>query len=77
MINANTIPMFKTPEIVDDFDSAHDIVLKCGDTLQFLQSLPQGFAKLIVTSPPYNLGKEYEHRTAIESGVHPVFWTMS
>jgi len=67
MINANTIPLFKTPEIVDDFDSAHDIVLKCGDTLQFLQSLPQGIAKLIVTSPPYNLGKEYEHRTAIES----------
>lgn len=66
MLNPNTLPLFKTPEIVQHFDSAHDIVLNCGDTLEFLQSLPEGIAKLIVTSPPYNLGKEYENRTEIE-----------
>jgi DNA modification methylase len=66
MLNPNTLPLFKTPEIVEHFDSAHDIVLNCGDTLEFLQSLPEGIAKLIVTSPPYNLGKEYENRTEID-----------
>lgn len=66
MLNPNTLPLFKTPEIVEHFDSAHDIVLNCGDTLEFLRSLPDGIAKLIVTSPPYNLGKEYESRTEIE-----------
>jgi adenine-specific DNA-methyltransferase len=66
VIQANTYPLFKSPEIVEDFDSAHDIVLKCGDTFEFLHSLPHGIAKLIVTSPPYNLGKEYENRTDIE-----------
>jgi adenine-specific DNA-methyltransferase len=66
VIQANTYPLFKSPEIVEDFDWAHDIVLKCGDTFEFLHSLPHGIAKLIVTSPPYNLGKEYENRTDIE-----------
>ena len=67
MITAsNTLPLFKSPEIVEDFDSAHDIVLKCGDTIEFLQTLPENIAKLIITSPPYNLGKEYESRIEIE-----------
>lgn len=61
-----TIPLFKSPEIVEDFDSAHDIVLHCGDTIDFLHSLPSQIAKLIITSPPYNLGKAYENRTDIE-----------
>jgi adenine-specific DNA-methyltransferase len=63
----NTIPLFTTPEIVTEFDSAHDIVLRCGDTLDFLKGLPNDIAKLIVTSPPYNLGKAYETKTAIEA----------
>lgn len=66
MTRTNTLPLFKSPEIVENFDSAHDIVLRCGDTLEFLRTLPQGIAKLIITSPPYNLGKEYESRTGIE-----------
>jgi adenine-specific DNA-methyltransferase len=63
----NTLPLFKTPEIVGEFDSAHDIVIQCADTLEFTRSLPSDIAKLIITSPPYNLGKEYENRTGIES----------
>jgi len=62
----NTLPLFKSSEIVDYFDSAHNIVLKCADTLEFLQTLPSQICKLIITSPPYNLGKEYENKTAIE-----------
>jgi DNA modification methylase len=32
------------------------------DNLPFMQGLPSESMKLIVTSPPYNLGKEYEQR---------------
>lgn len=39
---------------------ARQIVLRSDDAFQFLRTLPDGFAKLIITSPPYNLGKEYE-----------------
>ncbi len=37
-----------------------------GDTLEFLHSVPDGAINLIVTSPPYNVGKEYEVKTSIE-----------
>lgn len=33
-----------------------------GDCVEFLKSQPSNSAQLIVTSPPYNLGKEYETR---------------
>lgn len=33
-----------------------------GDRLDFLKTLPSESARLVVTSPPYNLGKEYERR---------------
>lgn len=61
-----TLPLFKSPEIVDNFDLEHRIVLHCGDTLDFLKILPDETAKLIITSPPYNLGKQYESKTQIE-----------
>ena len=61
-----TLPLFKSPEIVDNFDLEHRIVLHCGDTLDFLKILPDETAKPIITSPPYNLGKQYESKTQIE-----------
>jgi DNA modification methylase len=58
--------MFTGPEVYEDFDPAAQIVLHCGDTLDFLETVPNETAKLIITSPPYNLGKEYESKTRIE-----------
>ncbi len=40
-------------------------VVKCMDNLQFMAELPEGGFRLIVTSPPYNIGKEYERRHPI------------
>ena len=40
---------------------------ECRDNLEFLGDLADGSMKLIVTSPPYNLGKEYERRAPVES----------
>jgi adenine-specific DNA-methyltransferase len=41
-------------------------VMVCQDNLNFLQTLADGSMKLIVTSPPYNIGKAYERRTSLE-----------
>lgn len=41
--------------------------LYCGDRLEFLKGLPDGSAQLVLTSPPYNIGKEYERRSSIDS----------
>ena len=38
-----------------------------GDCADFLPTLPDGAARLIVTSPPYNLGKAYERRRPLDA----------
>lgn len=35
-------------------------VIECRDNLEFMSGLADGSFKLIVTSPPYNIGKSYE-----------------
>ena len=42
-------------------------LLACSDNLDFVRGLPDARFKLIVTSPPYNLGKEYESRTPLDA----------
>lgn len=37
-----------------------------GDCLELLKQVPDRFVKLVVTSPPYNLGKPYETRLHLE-----------
>ena len=41
-------------------------VIVCGDNLAFLRSLPDESMKLVVTSPPYNLGKRYEAKAPLD-----------
>jgi len=48
--------------ITSEFDRTADFILYEGDCLDLLPRIPDGFVKLIVTSPPYNLGKSYETR---------------
>jgi len=43
-----------------------DTILQ-GDCMDLLRSLPTGCVDLVVSSPPYNLGKEYEARVALDS----------
>ncbi len=47
------------------YNSEAKIVLYPGYVEKFLQTIPDGSIDLIVTSPPYNMGKEYEDRTNI------------
>jgi adenine-specific DNA-methyltransferase len=41
---------------------ALECVVRCQDNLAFMRTLESESMKLVVTSPPYNLGKEYEKR---------------
>ncbi len=42
-------------------------VVACEDNLRFMAKAPDGAMKLIVTSPPYNLGKSYERREPLDA----------
>ncbi|MCE2523341.1 MAG: site-specific DNA-methyltransferase [Rhodobacteraceae bacterium] len=41
-------------------------VMACADNMEFLRGIPDDHFKLVVTSPPYNLGKDYESRTPLD-----------
>ncbi len=42
-------------------------VMSCEDNLAFMARLASGSMNLIVTSPPYNIGKSYERRKSLDS----------
>lgn len=49
------------------FRHTETIVVYPGDCLYFLKQLPSATVSLIVTSPPYNIGKEYEKKLALDT----------
>ena len=58
--------IISTMKISSNFDPAANCVLYQGDCLDLLKKIPDGFVKLVVTSPPYNLGKPYETRLDLD-----------
>ncbi|OGS05155.1 MAG: DNA methyltransferase [Elusimicrobia bacterium RIFCSPLOWO2_12_FULL_59_9] len=53
-------------EISPAYSPASDVVLFQGDCLDLLASMPPKSVHLVVTSPPYNIGKVYEKRISLE-----------
>ena len=53
------MPMIK---IKPQFDTSADVILYKGDCLNLLETIPDRLVSLVVTSPPYNIGKPYETR---------------
>lgn len=49
-------------KIADMFSPSESIVVYPGDCLDLLKSIPKESLQLVVTSPPYNIGKEYEKK---------------
>jgi adenine-specific DNA-methyltransferase len=54
-------------KIADRFNSSEHIVIHSGDCLDLLREIPSESIQLVVTSPPYNIGKEYERRLKLET----------
>ena len=52
-------------DIINQLFTAKEQVL-LGDTYQVLKSIESKKFDLIITSPPYNIGKEYETKQSIE-----------
>jgi len=48
------------------FSKKGTIIFYHGDAIEFLKSLPDNSVSLVVTSPPYNIGKEYEKKTTLD-----------
>lgn len=46
--------------------ASRNVKMACEDNLGFMRPLPEGMMKLIVTSPPYNIGKRYERRSPLD-----------
>lgn len=53
-------------QISSEFSNDAKIVVYSGDVLKLLPTIPDNSIQLIVTSPPYNLGKEYESKVHID-----------
>ena len=58
--------MFQIYPIAEHFDPTEQAVIYPGDCLDLLRAIPDGSIQLVVTSPPYNLGKEYEKKLELE-----------
>lgn len=68
--------LFESPLRIDQgLEADSRIVLADGESAKVLETLPGGFAKLIISSPPYNIGKEYEVQVKLEhyiDALHPI-----
>lgn len=56
---------YKSPNKLDRVVQ-EDYAIVCEDNLSFMGRFPDACFTLIVTSPPYNLGKEYESRIGLK-----------
>lgn len=43
-----------------------DTIMACADNLRFMETMTDGSMELILTSPPYNIGKAYEAKNALD-----------
>jgi adenine-specific DNA-methyltransferase len=54
------------PDVKDSFREDARVILYTGDCLDALSGIPADRIQLVITSPPYNIGKSYEHSTTLE-----------
>lgn len=67
MTSVNGQQSLWTPIIADTFDQNVEAVILAGDSAETLKTLPDESVKLIITSPPYNVGKAYEKATHLDA----------
>jgi len=66
-VGTTTETLFKQDDrIADKFALLESVVVYHGDCLDLLKSIPDESIQLIITSPPYNIGKEYEKKLHLD-----------
>lgn len=58
--------MFDKYRISERFKADEHVVVYPGDCLDLLRNIPDNNLNLVITSPPYNLGKEYERKLKLD-----------
>ena len=58
--------MRKKLRIGNRYSPVNDVTLFSGDCLALLKQIPDRSVRLVVTSPPYNLGKAYERKQELK-----------
>lgn len=53
--------------ISEEFMPSERVVVYPGECLGLLKNVPDGAIQLVVTSPPYNIGKEYEKKLKLKT----------
>jgi len=70
-LNSHTLPLFADHHPPSNAEDAAQtwprVEIQAQDNLVFMRHLPNAAMKLIVTSPPYNIGKSYEKRQSLDS----------
>lgn len=67
MNNLSLLPnKLKKGDIVSKYNKSTKATLYLGDRLELLSQIPKESARLIVTSPPYNIGKAYEKKISLD-----------
>lgn len=62
-------PVAAEGAVVRRLKTDHQVAMTCQDNLEFMRPLKSNSIRLIVTSPPYNIGKAYESRSPLDSYV--------
>lgn len=52
--------------ICQDYGKKNRITLHLGESLDFFKAMPDSSATLVITSPPYNIGKIYENKKSLD-----------
>ena len=58
--------MKKKVSVAARYSADNDVTLFIGDCLKLLKQIPDRSARLVVTSPPYNLNKVYESKQRLD-----------
>lgn len=67
MIKFNLQDQFKNLGVHSTFRKNYKTVIYSGNCLNFLRQIPNESIQLVITSPPYNIGKEYENKLNLKA----------
>ena len=70
MLNSYLHSHFKKLNIHFEFNKSSKKVIYPGDCLKLLKQIPNDSIQLIITSPPYNIGKEYENKLKLDTYIN-------
>lgn len=66
MLNA----FLRNIKVGNNYRKNNNITLFYGDCIDFIKQIPDNSVQLVITSPPYNIGKEYEKRKSLENYIN-------